>query len=82
MILYKNIYLSILILIFSISAFTASESFSENESALSVSEENIKGLWLRQVPSGIGGVNGKEGFLLNPDGTYEFVGIASMNALD
>jgi hypothetical protein len=42
---------------------------------------NIVGLWLRQVPSGIGGVNGKEGFLLNKDGTYEFVGIATMNGI-
>ena len=42
---------------------------------------NVVGLWLRQVPSGIGGVNGKEGFLLNKDGTYEFVGIATMNGV-
>jgi hypothetical protein len=42
---------------------------------------NIVGLWLRQVPSGIGGVNGKEGFLLKKDGTYEFVGIATMNGI-
>lgn len=42
---------------------------------------NVVGLWLRQVPSGIGGVNGKEGFLLSKDGTYEFVGIATMNGV-
>ena len=36
---------------------------------------------MRWIPKGIGGVNGKEDFLLYKVGTYEIVGRATMNGL-
>lgn len=39
------------------------------------------GVWMRPVPSGIGGVGGEEGMELYADGTFRFIGINTMNGV-
>ena len=56
-------------------------SYGQTTDNTPVMKNDIIGLWMRDVPSGIGGINGKEGLFFKSDGTYEFIGIASMNAL-
>lgn len=64
-----------------LNAYSLAENNDESKAETILLNADIAGLWLREVPSEIGGVEGKEGFLLKKDGTLVYIGVATMNGL-
>lgn len=74
------VIITILLMIL-LNAYSSAENNDESKAETIFLNADIVGLWLREVPSEIGGVEGKEGFLLKKDGTLVYIGVATMNGL-
>jgi hypothetical protein len=70
---------ALLIILFNFNSLAKKNEESQTKNTFL--DSDIAGLWLREVPSEIGGVEGKEGFLLKKDGMLLYIGVATMNGL-
>ncbi len=77
----SNLLVIITILLILLNASSLAENNDESKAETIFLNADIVGLWLREVPSEIGGVEGKEGFLLKKDGMLVYIGVMTMNGL-